>query len=363
MNLSLTFSTYISKRFLTGVGLTLAIISCVILLSSSIEVARSTYGKEVSFSIISKLILLKYPFLIQKILPFLILLGSLFCFSQLTRSGELVIARAVGISVWQFLLPALICTIVIGLFVITVFNPFSAALLSTQERLAHKYLKGSASTVTIFNQGIWLKEKNVLGNIIIHAKSVYSKEMKLYEVNFFILDKDNNFIRRINAKSAELYKGYWNLNEASIFSANKFSEPIDNYKITTTLELGNLQDSFSSPETISFWEMPSFINSLKNAGFSAIKHSIYYYSLLIQPLLMCSMVLIAASFSLHLPRHGKLGINIIYGVMVGFTIYFFTHLISALGLAGTIPLSLAILAPVTISLLIGIALLLHYEDG
>jgi lipopolysaccharide export system permease protein len=246
---------------------------------------------------------------------------------------------------------------------IMVFNPLSSALLNKQERIAHKYLKGAASVLTVSNSGLWLKEKMGEGNIIIHAKSIYNKEMKLFDVSFFRLDYNNNFINRIDAKTATLKPGFWLLDSAFILSTSKFAEFHNNYEIPTNLAITKLQDSFASPETISFWEMPSFINTLKAAGFSAIRHSLYYYSLLIQPFFICSMVFIAASFSLHLPRHGKSNLYIVSGIFVGFVIYFFAYLVFALGLSGNIPVFLATIAPVAISMLIGISMLLHLEDG
>jgi lipopolysaccharide export LptBFGC system permease protein LptF len=53
----------------------------------------------------------------------------------------------------------------------------------------------------------------------------------------------------------------------------------------------------------------------------------------------------------------------IIGGIVGFSIYFFGDLISALGAAGILPTLISALVPVTVSMLIGIMLILHLEDG
>ena len=45
---------------------------------------------------------------------------------MLSRSSELVIVRASGVSVWQFLQPALLVGLLIGIFAITVYNPLAA---------------------------------------------------------------------------------------------------------------------------------------------------------------------------------------------------------------------------------------------
>ena len=38
------------------------------------------------------------------------------------------------------------------------------------------------------------------------------------------------------------------------------------HRVLTT---GQIQDSFASPMTLSFWQLPSFIHTLEKAGFSA----------------------------------------------------------------------------------------------
>src|SRR3546814_15709038 len=53
---------------------------------------------------------------------------------------------------------------------------------------------------------------------------------------------------------------------------------------------------------MSFWELPEFIATLEAAGFSGHRHRLHYYTLLVYPLLLCSMVLIAAVFPLRVTR-------------------------------------------------------------
>lgn len=75
------------------------------------------------------------------------------------------------------------------------------------------------------------------------------------------------------------------------------------------------------------------------------------------------MILIAAVFSLRLPRRGGVMLLIVTGVITGFLMHFFTNLIYAFGQSGEIPVILAAWAPAMIALMIGGGLLLHLEDG
>jgi len=136
-----------------------------------------------------------------------------------------------------------------------------------------------------------------------------------------------------------------------------------NYWLATDLTLNKIQDSFARPETMSFWNLPGFINTLEKAGFSAVRHRLYWHSLLAAPFLMCAMVLIAASFTLRHSRRGGTSFVIAGGVMTGFVLYFFSDIVFALGLSDSIPVALAAWTPSGVATLLGLATLLHLEDG
>ncbi len=75
------------------------------------------------------------------------------------------------------------------------------------------------------------------------------------------------------------------------------------------------------------------------------------------------MILIAATFSLRPARRGGVGRMIGLGVASGFLLYFLSDLVFALGLSARIPVMLAAWAPAAVSSLLGLAMLLHLEDG
>ena len=124
-----------------------------------------------------------------------------------------------------------------------------------------------------------------------------------------------------------------------------------------------IEDSFAPPETLSVWDLYGFIGTLETAGFSAIRHRQYFHALLAGPLLLCAMVLIAATFSLRPSRRGGVGYMVIGGVVAGFLLYITSDFVSALGLSGYIPVVLAAWTPAGVSTLLGVATLFHLEDG
>ena len=57
---------------------------------------------------IAQLALFRTPAIAEQVMPFAVLFGSMAALLQLSRKLELVVARAAGISAWQFLQPGLL---------------------------------------------------------------------------------------------------------------------------------------------------------------------------------------------------------------------------------------------------------------
>src|SRR3546814_1458952 len=82
-------------------------------------------------------------------MPFTILFAAMATFWRLTRSHELVVTRAAGVSVWQFLLPVLGSSVVIGMLAVSALNPLASALLSRYESLEASYMRNQESKLAV----------------------------------------------------------------------------------------------------------------------------------------------------------------------------------------------------------------------
>ncbi len=362
------------------------VLSVLIFTIDTLELVRRSQNYEIPFGTILQMSLLKYPLMGQKIMPFVVLIATVMTYSKLTKNSELIIVRSMGVSAWQFLLPSYVTAFLIGVMMFTVINPISCLMIAKYQRMEGKYLQGKNSYLDISNDGIWLRQRNTKytrdnlpsnsGETIIHAKRAEGKEeIKLSGVTIFVYeylpDGNAKFVRRIDAQNAYLLTeydrltqdGFWHLNNVIITSTEGKNSHHEEYFLETNLTVSDIQDSFAEPETISFWQLTSFIETLKKSGFSAIEHKLYWHSLLATPFLYASMIFIAAVFSMSSNRQGKTGLLLISSILSGFLIYFFMNLISSLGMSGALPVMVAAWLPVVACLFLGIGLLLHFEDG
>ena len=360
-----TLFRYVGRQFLIWFLIIAVSITTVIFLIDLLELLRRAATKpEATFAIVLSLAALRLPHLVQEAIPFLVLFAGLICFVRLTRSQELVIARAAGMSVWQFLSPALLAAVVIGVAKITVLNPAAAVLLSQSEAIEGRVLTGRTSLLAVSSSGIWLRQVDTGDRqSVIHAPRVDPSTMTMQQATVFTFEGEDRFVGRIDAERARLVAGRWEFDNAWITGPDRAGQFIERHAMSTDLTPQTIQDSFSSPETVSFWQLPQFINVTEATGFSARPHILRFQALLAEPVLIVAMVLIAAVFSLRQTRRGGTILMVSAGVVTGVGLFFFTSVVHALGLGDSIPIAFAAWMPAGFSLLIGLTLILHQEDG
>lgn len=374
MRLPFTLSRYIGRQFLMAILATFLVMMIIIGLVELLEMVRraSNATRNVPFGMILEMVLLKLPTSAEKIYPFTFMVGGMIALGRLTRSSELVVTRAAGVSVWQFLMPGIVVALVLGVFFTAVFNPIAASTIARFDRLEGKYISGSSSLLSILPSGLWLRQVGEKGIVvqgmaadeyIIHSSRIDQATLALETVTIFLFDDQQRFIGRIDAPKATLAPGFWVIDHATFSNPQTRPVAISNYRMPTQLTLGQIQDSFSAPETFSVWQLPAFINVLEKAGFSALQHKLHFHSLLALPTLLAGMVMLAAVFSLRQPRRGRTGAMLVVGVFTGFLIYFITNIIYAFGASGGLPVVLAAWSPTLIVLMAASAALLHLEDG
>ena len=87
----------------------------------------------------------RVPSICEDVLPFTILFGSIAAFVIANRRLEVVVARAAGVSAWQFLLPACIVGLLIGVISTTLYNPASTALRGWADEIQAQLLSLGAA--------------------------------------------------------------------------------------------------------------------------------------------------------------------------------------------------------------------------
>ena len=359
-------SNYLVNYFLKWFFIVLFGLLAVVFLVDIVELGRRAAAKEaIEGHIQIQLAMLKIPMMMEKILPFACLVGAMIAFSNLAKKQEIAVFKSSGVSIWQILAPVICATMFIGLFNIFVMKEITSVTTLKFQQLEDRFFKGGTGLLT--ESGLWIKQPDEKGLSIVHAEKVSpdTRLVQLQNVIILLFKKNNQFVARIDSESAILdhNAGYWNLNNVSIVAPNKTPDFKEQYSFKTTLTPQKIQESFQSPETLTLLGLPGFIEMMDKAGFPAVRHKLYFHSLLANPLLLCSMILIAAAFSMRLVRHRTKIITIIIGgLLAGFLLYFLSDFVFALGVTADLPIILAAWAPTAASASIGTLSLVHFEE-
>ncbi|WP_420348695.1 LPS export ABC transporter permease LptG [Pelagibius sp.] len=363
LRISPTLTKYIARQFFFWFASFAFAIVGIIFLATVVDLIDRLAAKDASLGLVFQMALLKLPHLSQEVMAFTVLFAAMTTFWRLTRSHELVVARAAGVSVWQFLLPVLGSALLVGCLTVTALNPLASILLSRFERLEANYIHNESSFLAVSKTGLWLRQADTGGQSVIHAARVSAESALLHSVIVFRYADEDRFVDRIDADSARLEPGHWKLFNAWTSSPGEPSVFHEVFDLPTDLTVDKIQESFAPPETISFWNLPEFIEIMDAAGFSALPHRLQLHRLLALPMLFAAMVLLSAAFSMRPQRRGRVGLVIMAGLLIGFLLYFMSNFVFAIGLSGTIPVVLAAWTPAGVSLMLGVAMLLHLEDG
>lgn len=366
--MNLILFRYILKHYMLVFFATLFALTAIVMLFDVVELLRSASKKEnIAFLDVLALAFLKSPQMIHIILPFVTLLSGIIFFLKYSSSSELIVMRSIGMSVWNFMTPILVFVFIIGVFDITIFNPFSALTAKRFERLEERVGLSSSHPFSWTEKGLWLRDSSDSQTIVLRASRVrqQQKEVFLDKVSIFELTPEGRLLRQLESDHALLSKGVLTL--PNVFVIDPVSE--DSYEkkvesVKTAFSLERILERFDEPRTMSFWRFPKFIKFLKDSGFATAEHQMYWHELIAYPVSLLAMLLIAAVFALPpTTRQGKVMFRIIAAVLCGFILYFMGRVTNVLGLSQSLPFMLAAWGPALIVIPLCISALLHLEDG
>ena len=374
MTFAATLTFYVARRFLAAAAAMLLALTLLVSMFDFIELLRRAATRpDATFAIVASIAGLRMPFVGLQIMPFAILLGGILAFWRLTRSSELIVARAAGVSAWGFLSGPVLVALAFGLLGIAAVSPISSAMLARAERLDASFLRAGGGVSALAGGRLWLRQADrglEPGGVAILSgrparllASDSGAEFLLTEVTVWRLSAGDRALARIEAPSARLLPGRWLLTDAVLFGPDRLPAPPILLTLPTDLTPDRIENSFASPDTLSFWALPGFIAVLEQAGFSALRHRLQFQSMLSAPALAVAMALLAAGFSMRNSRRGGVGQMIGAGVAAGFGLFVLDRITGEFGESGALPVVIAAWVPTAAGLMLALTLLIHLEDG
>lgn len=355
---------YILTNFLRSVLLTALFLMAILFLVDVID----QFGKIVRFNgtFFEALILsiIRIPIILVNYLPLILLIASLICFLNLSRNSELVIVRAMGISIPNAIIVPLLSGFIIGLLIITIFNP----ILTKARTVAENYLNRFQQTETALivyqsPDGTWIKDRQNEEDRFMRYSQYDSAQEIFYDVEIFAISA-NQKSRIYEAQSASLKDGILELRDVQIYETpNPQPQSTEVYELPSSLTHRGLTESLRPPQQISNINAYQYLQNLYSEGYDLQFALSYFLQQAIMPVYFMTMILIGAIFALRPQRSGGVAARVLFTLVMGFVVYGIYHLSIAMGKSGQIPIVLSVFIVPISSFFLAYAQLIHQEDG
>ena len=364
MMLSGILSRYIALRVLMMIGAVFALCLVLIVMIDMIELLRIA-GKsgKIPMSSIFSIALMRLPSFAELTMPFAVLTGTIGAFLLLNRSAEIVVTRAAGMSVWQFVGPGVAVGLGLGLVAVGLYNPMAANARAASERAYAKVFGEQSSLLGSGETGQWLRQVGTDGSSVLNAASSAEQGQQLSGVTVIQYDRQGTFVEFVSAETAELHDGFWQLSSAVVTRPRSPPEHFVTYVVSTYLTPVQVRESLGSEFSVSFWQLPALIDLAQRAGLPANAFRVQYASLLSRPFLFAVMVLLAGTVALRTFRFGKIQTMVVVGLLFGFGFFILVEVVRQMGVAGFCSSMASGFAPVAVAGLMSVTVLLHQEDG
>ncbi len=323
---------YLFKNFIYTFLIVFTLFTLLIFFSDLLEQFRKSANKNVPIGIIFRLTFLNAPFLSFNTLPIVVFFSTIFCYLKLIRSSEYIILGSSGISSLQLTKVPIIFFFSVSLIFLFIINPLSAIFQKDFQDLDYKYIKRVDRLTSISKNGIWLMQENTMGiTNIIYAKSIEDDGATLIDFMLLEYNLNNELSGRIDGEIAKLGSEKWSMNNLLLTRQDENPVYHEYFEYNAFISTEDIKNSLSAPEMMSFLQLGSFIYILEKLGYSANDYKIYFYNILLMPLIIVGFVLLANSIVIDIKQNDKFTKVIATSFLLIFIYYFISNLMNTLG--------------------------------
>ncbi len=356
---SFILNNYLGREFLKITLITSLIffaLGCILNLFEEINFFKD-YEVGINLPIIMTILFV--PSLLYNMFPFVILISGIWFFLKIKKTDEIIALKISGLSNISVIIIPGILSVILGVIFITAYNPISSILVKKYETIKGSYEQDQEYLAAITVNGIWIKEKILDKSNLIRA--VKLENNNLLGVSIYQFDDKNNFIQRIEGKSADISSLVWEINDATIIDKNGIvtSDDIKSFSYVSLYDVKKLKSLYSNLDTISFWNLDNEIEIVENRGYSSNEMKAKFQQYLSFPTFLLSMVLLSAVFTLGIGFRENNWIYTFLAIISSVLIFYFVRFSAALGKTGKLPIEMSVWMPILIILIFSVVGLIH----
>lgn len=303
---------------------------------------------------------LRAPQIVQRFLPFAVLLGTLITLATLNQNSEVIAMKAAGVSAHQILAPLVLAS----LFIAAISFAFNDRIVARSTAALDAWQAaeyGPVPPTSGIASNVWVRD----GDDLIHADTVSGRGNGARLGGVTIYDRTGGTLNVIlSAARGQPAGDGWRL-DGNVRRFDVVRGTVSN-PAAPIVARGVTPDRFTlatvDADQRSFRSLAAAIDDLKAAGrpTGALEAGLWHK--LSGPLSSMLMPLLAGVAAFGLARSGRLFIRAVIGMGLGFAYFVVDNFALAMGNLGAYPPFLAAWAPFALFLLIGEAVLIRTEE-
>jgi LPS export ABC transporter permease LptG/LPS export ABC transporter permease LptF len=331
---------YVVKRYVRILALSFVGLLGLYYIGQFIELADKLFKGNATGRMLVTFLAYSTPQFIAYLLPVATLVAVLSTIGALTRTSELTVMRACGVSLYRVALPLVLFALLLsgGLFVLE--ERVLAVANRRADELNDRIRDRPSRTLNVANRN-WLAGDDDRiyyfaffdrGNRRLFALSVYDTAREPYRL------VAHTFVRDATYGDAAWQAGdAWMQRFSDAEPATRTDLSGRRLDLAPIEEFGRAQVDAS---LMTFGEQRQHVARLKESGYSATRQEVELQQKLAFPLVTVVMTLLAIPFGVTTGRHGALyGIGLVIGLAFGY--HFLTTIFTAAGAAGLLPAFMA----------------------
>ena len=337
------------------------IISLFILFINLLELSRVLPEDSKSLFNYLYLSFLKYPSILNEIIPFVTIISISFLIRNLINNNELVSMRNLGYSIFDIFLPIAISVFITGLIFLILINPISAMMANKYDLKIDKR-DLNLHSIKISNNEMWIKnEIDNQNSSFINIKNIDLKDMNARDIKILLIsDQSNKFIL---AASGEFRENFFSLKNVKYYNfLDESYENLESLEFEINFNKENLLNSISKYKLIPFYKYINHSQTLSKFNLYSEEIGLYYLSEVLKPIFIVVLAFVIVGFTSKFQRNENFFKVLFIAISIGFLIFLLKEIISKLTISLSMNIYLSCLVIFLIPLFIGLYQVIKIEN-
>ena len=304
---------------------------------------------------------LKYPSILNEIIPFVTIVSISFLIRNLINNNEFVSMRNLGYSIFDIFYPIAIAVFVVGLFFLFFLNPLSAIMENKYDvKLDNK--ENSLYSIKISNNEMWIKNQITPRNSgFINIKNINLKNMNAENIKILLINSESN--KFILAKNGEFKNNIFSLKNVKYYDLkNEEFKNLDNFNLEINFDKENILNSVSKYKLVPFYKYINHSKTLNKFNLYSPEIGLYYMSETLKPIFIVMLAFVIVGFTSKFQRNENFFKVLFISILIGFSIFLLKEVMSKLTISLAINIYLGYLFIFLIPFFIGLYQVIRIEN-